>query len=301
MTEEEKAAAGPVPPFIGEHMVDMNRGWIEYCYEGCVDETGNLTHYGLTEEVYFQNHVGLAYVTPPMNYPVERVAALEQYLGGYMAGLIEKGYLKQFFNIEFWALAGGEGGEFCFCEINPRCAHSYHFGYKFAYGTSLYGDNFNLVLKNEAPDHTPWKEWKAGRAKISCEVLINAKTAAPVTEILDYDYVEFLDRNEADKIRYIKPRDYVLSDEDANSAAGCTIMQIWITTNSHAEAAAKEMEIREKIYKIKQDDQYPQFWVDMANQYRREQDESKYAEGKLGVCVHFCFSVPFVFWPCVRA
>ena len=54
-----------------------------------------------------------------------------------------------------------------------RC---YVFGfarYQIAYGTSLWADNFNLVLYDKAPTNTPWKKWIAKENKISCQILIN--------------------------------------------------------------------------------------------------------------------------------
>ena len=33
---------------------------------------------------------------------------------------------RYFFNVEIWGLNKSDGGiDFCFCEINPRCAHAY--------------------------------------------------------------------------------------------------------------------------------------------------------------------------------
>jgi hypothetical protein len=44
----------------------------------------------------------LAYITPPINYPQNRIADIEKYIDQYMVGLTKAGYLKQFFNIEFF-------------------------------------------------------------------------------------------------------------------------------------------------------------------------------------------------------
>jgi hypothetical protein len=55
-SEAEKAELTIVPPFVGEHMIDLTRGWSEYCYEGFATEDGKNVHYGLTEEVYFMDH-----------------------------------------------------------------------------------------------------------------------------------------------------------------------------------------------------------------------------------------------------
>merc|ERR1719486_1079750 len=84
-----------------------------------------------------------------MSYKEDKIPELEAYLKGYMVHLVERGYLKQFFNVEIWGLNKSDGGiDFCFCEINPRCAHAYHIPYQIAYGTNLWSDNFNLVLNN---------------------------------------------------------------------------------------------------------------------------------------------------------
>merc|ERR1719353_1746670 len=80
---------GLVPPFLFEHCVNLDDGWVEYCYEGAIQSNGTLTHYGFTEELYDSEHAGIAYVTPPMSYKEEKIPELETYLKGYMAGLIK--------------------------------------------------------------------------------------------------------------------------------------------------------------------------------------------------------------------
>merc|ERR1719484_288324 len=57
-----------IPPSLLEHCVNLDDGWVEYCYEGCINEQGKLTHYGFTEELYDTEHAGIGYVTPPMNF-----------------------------------------------------------------------------------------------------------------------------------------------------------------------------------------------------------------------------------------
>ena len=64
----QERLGGFVPPFLFEHCVNLDDGWVEYCYEGCINEQGKLTHYGFTEELYDSEHAGIAYVTPPMTY-----------------------------------------------------------------------------------------------------------------------------------------------------------------------------------------------------------------------------------------
>merc|ERR1712093_833025 len=92
-----KDMGGDVPPFVLEHCVNLDDGWVEYCYEGAIQQDGTLTHYGFTEELYDTEHAGIAYVTPPMSFPQTKIPELERYLNGYMAALIKRGYIKQFF------------------------------------------------------------------------------------------------------------------------------------------------------------------------------------------------------------
>ena len=280
MTDAEREEAGPVPPFIGEHCVDMNKGWVEYCYEGCVMEDGTLVHYGMTEEIYMKDHTGLAYVCPPIRYPWTDAAPLDKYLTAYMTELIKRGYLKQFFNVEFWASyeEGGPGNpEFCFCEINPRCAHTFNFGYKYATGHNLFKDVFECVLNNKKPDSTPWDFWAKGESRICVEVLVNVKGSAGkrMDEVVDTAYVAKLEAHPDCKlIRHIKKDDYVITEEDAVSAAGTTLLQIWIVCDTNEEAAAKEIGMRKNLYLIKQNDEYPEFWTELASKYT----------GDLGIC-----------------
>jgi len=255
-----------IPPFLLEHCVNLDDGWVEYCYEGCINEQGKLTHYGFTEELYDTEHAGIGYVTPPMNFRAENIPELQAYLEGYMAGLIERGYLKQFFNVEIWGLNKPDGAiDFCFCEINPRCAHAYHIPYSIAYGTSLWSDNFNLVLYNQTPTNTPWNKWRAKQYKVSMQTLINVmgSEGKKVSEVLDYTFVDYIEKaNKVDLVRHVKQRDHVLNKDDAEAGAGCTLLQIFKACNSHAEAAAYEMALRDLCYLIKQDSVQPAWWIE---------------------------------------
>merc|ERR1719506_339454 len=257
-----------IPPFLLEHCVNLDDGWVEYCYEGCITEEGKHIHYGFTEELYDTEHAGIGYVTPPMNFREENIPDLEAYLTNYMKGLIERGYLKQYFNVEIWGLNKPNGLiDFCFCEINPRCAHAYHIPYQIAYGTNLWSDNFNLVLYNQAPKNTPWNKWRMRQYKVSCQILINVMGSAgkKVSEILDYNLVDHWDFNgKVELVRHTKQRDYVLTADDAASGAGCTLLQIFVKCTSHGEAAAYECAIRDLVYLIKQDAVQPDFWLALA-------------------------------------
>merc|ERR1719352_1346672 len=267
-TKRLKAMGEFVPPFLFEHCVNLDDGWVEYCYEGAIQADGTLTHYGFTEELYDSDHAGIAYVTPPMSYPEDKIPELEVYLNGYMAALIKRGYLKQFFNVEIWGLVNKAGAiEFCFCEINPRCAHAYHIPYQIAYGTNLWSSNFDLVLENKAPADCPWNHWKQGDFKVAVQILINVmgSEGKKVSEVLDYKYVDHWEQNNlVELVRHTKQRDYVLTADDAEAGAGGTLLQIFVKCENHNEAAAYEVAVRDMIYLIKQDAVQPDFWLEMS-------------------------------------
>jgi hypothetical protein len=176
--------------------------------------------------------------------------------------------LKQFFNVEIWGLNKQDGGiDFCFCEINPRCAHAYHIPYQIAYGTSLWGDNFSLVLYDRAPRHTPWSKWRNKQSDVSLQILINVMgcQGKRVEEILDYDLVDhWQEKQKVELVRHTKQRDYVITADDAASGAGCTLLQIFVRCKSHKQAACYEIAIRDIVYKIKQDSVQPDWWRAMA-------------------------------------
>jgi hypothetical protein len=263
-----KALGNLVPPFLLEHCVNLDDGWVEYCYEGCVQEDGTLHHYGFTEELYDSEHAGIGYIHPPFSYKREKIPELEAYLKGYMVHLVERGYLKQFFNVEIWGLNKKDGGiDFCFCEINPRCAHAYHIPYQIAYGTNLWSSNFDLVLENKAPADCPWNHWKQGDFKVAVQILINVmgSEGKKVSEVLDYKYVDHWEQNNlVELVRHTKQRDYVLTADDAEAGAGCTLLQIFVKCENHNEAAAYEVAVRDMIYLIKQDTVQPDFWLEMS-------------------------------------
>jgi len=251
-----------VPSFVAEHAIDMNKQ-IEYCYEGCVLGDGSLVHYGFTEEVYFKNHSALGYITPPVNFPSSKASLVEEYMSDYMEKLIAKGYKQQFFNTEIWFDPAKEGN-WSFCEINPRCAHSYHYNYLYCYGTQLFRDNIELAVFGRAPKVTPWQLWKEGKGRVTLIVLITTKTPGTVQDILNYDYIEHLEKVEKILIRHNKKPDDVLTAKDMTTA-GVMCLQMWVVADDHKSVATKEAEIRQKIYKVLQEgNDYPQYWMELS-------------------------------------
>lgn len=246
-----------IPPFIAEHMVDMNVA-IEYCYEGYITADGEIVHYALTEEVYFSNHQALGYVTPPISIDADMANKIEGWVNDYMGRFAELGYRGQFFNLEFWIMPDGS---IALTEINPRAAHSYHYNYWYSFGTSLYEDNLELAANGEhLTGKTPWQMWRDGDEFIyTLIILITAKQTGKVSDILDYDYVQQLEE-EGILIRHTRQKDDVLTEQDM-TAAGVMLQQMWITGKSKQEVIAKEHEVRAKIYQQPDtDSEYPAYW-----------------------------------------
>ncbi len=246
-----------VPPFIAEHMVDMNSA-IEYCYEGYITADGKVVHYALTEEVYFSNHQALGYVTPPISIDAKMAQKIEDWVDDYMGKFAELGYHNQFFNLEFWVMPNGEIN---LTEINPRAAHSYHYNYYYSCGNSLYADNLILAAGGEPSLDNPWKKWREGEEfRYTLIILITGKETGKVSDILDFDYVNHLEQEEGILIRHTRDKDDVITENDM-TAAGVMLQQMWVTGASREEVIKKEHEVRQKIYKKPQTDaDYPPYW-----------------------------------------
>ena len=154
--------------------------------------------------------------------------------------------------MEFWVLGGErEDGvpEMVLCEINPRCAHTFHYGYKFSVGSNLYRDNFDLVLHDTLPSETPLSQWASGRFQVCCEMLINVKNQVDSTtgqiivdvsgkkacECVDYGVLDALEsQGKVQLVRRIKPPEYVLTKDDANAGPGTTLLQVCLSCNHFA-------------------------------------------------------------------
>lgn len=246
-----------IPPFIAEHLVDMSTT-VEYCYEGYVTADGEVVHYALTEEVYFSNHQALGYVTPPISIDNSMASKIGSWIDTYMGKLAKLGYVNQFFNIEFWIMPDGT---IALTEINPRAAHSFHYNYLYSFGAALYEDNFKLAAGELLPENTPWKMWQNGEDfKYTLIILITANQTGNVSDILDYDYISHLEKNEGILIRHTRAKDDELTDKDM-TAAGVMLLQIWVVGDSREDVIRKEHDVRKKIYKIPQDDaKYPPYW-----------------------------------------
>lgn len=248
-----------IPPFIAEHMVDMNVA-IEYCYEGYITAEGEIVHYALTEEVYFSNHQALGYVTPPISIDSDMANKIEAWVDDYMGRFAELGYVGQFFNLEFWIMPDGT---IALTEINPRAAHSYHYNYWYSFGNSLYEDNLKLAAGGKRlTSKTPWEKWRDGDDFVyTLIILITANQTGKVSDILDYDYVRHLENEDGILIRHTRQENDVLTESDM-TAAGVMLQQMWITGDSKQAVIAKEHEIREKIFNNKSIEgrEYPPYW-----------------------------------------
>ena len=247
-----------IPPFIAEHYMDINKS-IEYCYEGYIDSEGKITHYALTEEVYFSNHQALGYITPTISVDKASIKGIEDWMDDYMGRLADLGYKNQFFNVEFWIT---DDGKISLVEINPRAAHSYHYNYDLSFGNSLYNDNFKLAAGMPVKDKTPWIKWKNDEfEKYTLIVLITGKETGRVGDIVDHDYInKMFDERQIDVVRYTKNEDDILTESDMTSA-GVMLVQLWIS-GTQKEVIGKEIEIRKNIYKHpeKNIDDYPSHW-----------------------------------------
>ncbi|MBV7433761.1 ATP-grasp domain-containing protein [Cardiobacteriaceae bacterium TAE3-ERU3] len=248
-----------IPPFIAEHMVDMNTA-VEYCYEGYITADGEIVHYALTEEVYFSNHQALGYVTPPISIDADTAAKIEAWVDDYMGRFAELGYVGQFFNLEFWIMPDGT---IALTEINPRAAHSYHYNYLYSFGNSLYEDNLKLAATGKRlEEKTPWQKWRDGDDFIyTLIILLTANKTGKVSDILDYDYVRQLEEDEGVLIRHTRQADDVLTENDM-TAAGVMLQQMWVTGKTKRDVIAREHEVREKIFRDANVEgrDYPPYW-----------------------------------------
>jgi hypothetical protein len=245
------------PPFIAEHYVDLNQ-CVEYCYEGYVTADGRIVHYALTEEIYFSDHQALGYLTPPMSISGEMADRIEVWVEEYMSRLVDLGYRSQFFNLEFWIMSDGS---IALTEINPRAAHSYHYNYLYSFGNELYADNLLLAAGDTPRGDTPWHQWRAdGPHAFTLIVLITGNETGRVEDILDYEYVQQLERDQGVLIRHTKDPDEEIREGDL-TAAGVMLLQLWITGASLPELIQRERTIRSRIYRSPQRDvEYPDYW-----------------------------------------
>jgi hypothetical protein len=273
---------GP-PPFLCEKLIDMTVEWIEYCYEGCINEEGTHKCYGITEKMYFEDAACFGRVTPPVNLHAAHIAKAEEFVNGVAAKFVDVGYRRQFFNLDVWISNGRDENaepKFLLCELNPRCVHSFQRMYRAAYGNNMYRDNAKLVLENKLPEQAPWDLWNAGEARVGCIMFVNVKnqvdpeTGEEVVDIegtkagdlADYALVrELEDSGELLQVRRTRTEDHVMTREEGRSNPGTTLMQLWIEAETHEELAAKEMELRKRIYKIEQPfSKYPEYWLELA-------------------------------------
>jgi hypothetical protein len=152
-------------------------------------------------------------------------------------------------------------GEIKLTEINPRAAHSYHYNYLYSCGNSLYTDNLILAAAGTPTDITPWQKWRKNEFdQYTLIVLITGKEPGKVDDILDYEYVNYLENERDILVRHTRQREDVIVKEDM-TAAGVMLLQIWITGNTKDEMVSFEKEMRKKLYKEEQEDiGYPPYW-----------------------------------------
>ena len=90
-----------------------------------------------------------------------------------------------------------------------------------------------------------------------------------VSDILEYEIVDYIEKCKVELVRHVKQRDYVITSSDAASGAGCTLLQIFQKCKSHEEAAAMEQAIRSIVYEeeFKQGDVYPEWWSTLGEKF----------------------------------
>ena len=213
---ERKDLPPIIPPLIAEHMVDVNN-FIEFCYDGYVTIDGKVRHYAMTEEVYFDNHQAIGYLTPPVNLSAKNASQIEAYMDDFMSRIVSIGFRNQFFNIEFWVEKGNEDN-IILVEINPRASYPFQYNIMFAFGNSLYSDNFELARDGTEPVTTPWTKWKSG--EINCYTmnsLITTKESGKVEDILDYDYIKHLETVEKLLVGYTRRKNEIIKESDVTA------------------------------------------------------------------------------------
>ncbi len=248
-----------IPRFIVEHFIDISK-FREFCYDGYVTAAGEIKPYSIAEEVFTDDYEVMGYMIPPIHMDPKDTHNFEAYIENYMERLVSMGYRNQFFDIELW-VSSERNNEVYFGEINPRVSHSYCYNHLYSSGCRLLNDNIELLRNGTEPATTPFKKWKAG--EVNCYTflaLITTKDTGTVDDILDFEYIEYLEEVEHLIIRKIKKRKDVITEHDV-SISGCPLVEMWITGNDAQECINKDIEIREKIYKKKQPKcKYPSFW-----------------------------------------
>ena len=85
------------------------------------------------------------------------------------------------------------------------------------------------------------------------QVLINVRSAGRCDALVDYEYLDRVasaDDGGAVRlllVRHVLQRGDVLSDDDVSTAAGATILQIWIRGESREDCDAQEEELRANL------------------------------------------------------
>ena len=197
---------------------------------------------------------------------------------------VDVGFRRQHFNLDVWISNGRDESaspKFLLCELNPRCVHSFQRMYRAAYGNDMYRDNALLVLEDKLPETTPWDLWSSGDNRVGCIMFINVKNQVDketgdvvvdiegrkADDLADYAVVRELEESgELLQVRRTRTEDHVMTREEGRSNPGTTLMQLWIDAETHEELAAKEMDLRKRIYKVEQPfSKYPAYWLELAS------------------------------------
>jgi hypothetical protein len=244
-----------IPPLIMEHLVDI-QACIEYCYEGYVTKEGEIIHYGITEEVFMDDHQTIGCLTPPISCDQSEMPEIEGFINGYMKGLIDLGFKNMFFNIELWKM----GDKWFLTEINPRMAHPFYPNYMKSFGINLIKDNVNASLLGKNPEKTPWDMWKNKEPfKYTLDMYLTMQHPGLVGDHFDYDFIKTIE-DEGILVRHIQAKDKVLDKEEV-TLNGVTCFQLWIVYDTKEEVIAKELDIRKRAYVHPQEtSKYPAFW-----------------------------------------
>lgn len=144
----------------------------------------------------------------------------------------------------------------------------------------MYRDNASLVLEDKLPEKTPWDLWSAGDNRVGCIMFINVKNQVDnatgevavdiegrrAGDLADYALVNELEESGVLlQVRRTRTRDHIMTREEGRSNPGTTLMQLWIEAETHEQLAAKEINLRKRIYKVEQPfSKYPAYWLKLA-------------------------------------
>ena len=213
---------------------EIIEGRDELCWEGWVDNEGNVYNYCFTDEIS-KDGIFTDWIMPSRHSKqclAKANAICEEYLK-------RANFKNSFCNFDLWV---GENDEIQMIECNPRLAYSFDFQYRMAFGKDILNSAIQLSMGKNVTE----RPYDMEKFKYCDNVFITTKQNGSVSELFDLKkFDEIMRDNPTYQTLYNIEFDFVI--ENNVQKGGRNILSIFVTNETYEGALKEGQRIRNEL------------------------------------------------------